>query len=148
MNKASSIQIKAAFLLIVFSLNMMVGFACSIGMDMGFNTRHHHGEATAIHVHADGKKHHHKKTQHRHTDKKDKKEGCCNDRVLKISQADKAVPQATKLLNPVFFTAFVATYYNFNISYPPQVSTSNKYLVRGHHPPTPDIRIAIQSFQL
>jgi len=147
MNKALSIQLKAAFLLIIFSLNMMVGFACSIGMDMGFNSRHHHEEATAIHVHADGKKHHHEKAGHKHAGNA-KKDDCCNDRVLKISQADKAVPQATKLLNPVFLTALVATYYNFSISFPPQASTSNKYFVRGHHPPIPDIRIAIQSFQV
>ena len=148
MSKAFSIQLKAAFLLIIFNLNTIVGFACSIGMDMGFNTRHHHEEATTeVHVHADGKKHQHEKAQHKHTDN-DKKDDCCNDKVLKISQTDKAVPQATKLLDPVFFTAFIATYYNFNISCSSQVSTSTKYFVRGHHPPITDIRIAIQSFQI
>jgi len=148
MSKSISIQLKAAFLLIIFSFNMVVGFACAIGVDMGFNTSHHHEEeATEIHVHADGKKHHHEKQEHKHTDS-NKKDDCCNDKVLKISQTDKAVPQAAKLLNPIFFTAFVATYYNINIAYPSQVNTSSKYFVRQHHPPIPDIRIAIQSFQI
>mgnify|MGYP000954285553 CR=1 FL=1 len=149
MNKALSIQLKAAFLLIIFSLNMFVGFACAVGvdMDMGFNTTHHHEEATEVHDHADGKKHHHEEAEHKHSHK-DGKDDCCNHKVVKLSQVDKAVPQTAKLLSPVFFTAFVATYYNINISYPSQVSTSNKYFVRGHHPPIPNIRIAIQSFQI
>lgn len=148
MSKALSIQLKAAFLLIIFSLNMFVGFACAVGVDMGFNTTHHHEEeATEVHVHADGKKHHHEKAEHKHSHK-DGKDDCCNDKVVKLSQADKAVPQAAKLLSPVFFTAFVATYYNINITYASQVNTSTKYFVRGHHPPIPDIRIAIQSFQI
>jgi hypothetical protein len=147
MSKAPSIQLKAAFLLIIFSLNMIVGFACAMGMDMGFNTRHHHEEAIKVHVHADGKKHHHEKAGHKHAGN-DEKDDCCNDKAVKISQADKTVPQAAKLLSPVFFTAFVATYYTVNISYPPQEIASCKYFVRGHHPPGPDIRIAIQSFLL
>lgn len=148
MSKAISIQLKAAFLLIIFSFNMVVGLACAVGVDMGFNTTHHHEEeATEVHIHADGKKHHHEKQDHEHTDS-EKKDDCCNDKVLQISQTDKAVPQAAKLLNPVFFTAFVVTYYSINISYASQINTSNKYFVRGHHPPIPDIRIAIQSFQI
>lgn len=148
MIKALSIQLKAAFLLIIFSLNMFVGFACAVGVDMGFNTTHHHEEeATEVHVHADGKKHRHEEADHKHSHKAGK-DDCCNDKVVKLSQADKAVPQAAKLLSPVFFTAFVATYYNINITYASQVNTSTKYFVRGHHPPIPDIRIAIQSFQI
>lgn len=148
MSKAIFIQLKAAFLLIIFSFNMVVGFACAIGVDMSFNTTHHHEEkAKEVHIHANGKKHHHEKQDHKHTDS-EKKDDCCNDKVLKISQTDKAIPQVAKLLSPVFFTAFVATYYSINIAYPSQVNTSNKYFVRGHHPPIPDIRIAIQSFQI
>ncbi len=148
MSKAISIKLKAAFLILVFSLNTVVGFACAIGVDMGFNTTHHHKEeATEIHVHADGSKHHHEKKEHKHS-KKDGKDDCCNDKVLKILQTDKSIPQASKLLSPVFFTAFALLYYDINIYYPSQVNVSNKYFVRGHHPPIPDIRIAIQSFQI
>jgi hypothetical protein len=148
MNKIRSIQLKSAFLLIIFSLNIFVGFACAVGIDMDFNSAHHHKEAIVkAHVHAPGVKHHHEKPKHKHTDKKGK-DDCCNDRVVKISQADKAIPQNAKLLSPVFFTAFSAVFYNINISYPSQAYTSNKYFVRGNHPPISDIRIAIQSFQI
>lgn len=148
MIKAFPIQLKAALLLIIFGLNMLVGFACAIGVDMSFNTNHHHQEeATEIHVHADGKKHHHKKVENKHA-KKGGKDDCCGDKVVKIAQADKAVPQAAKILSPVFINAFLASYYNLNTTYASQVNTSTKYFVRGHHPPIPDIRIAIRSFQI
>ena len=127
MKQTTHIQFKAAFLLLIFSLNMFIGFACAVGVDMGFNS------------------HHHEEAKHKDNDKKD---DCCNDKVLKIFQTDKAVPQFARLLSPVFSTAFVPVYYSINISYSSQVSTSNKFYVRGHHPPIPDIRIAIQSFQI
>jgi len=148
MTKTLSIQLKAAALLIVFGLNMVVGFACSVGVDIAFNTTHHAEEkAVKVHVHADGRKHHHEEAEHKHSNKAGK-DDCCNDKVLKIAQADKAVPQAVKLLAPLFFTAFVATYDNVNITQASQVNPPNEYFVLGHHLPGKDIRIAIRSFQI
>lgn len=61
MTKSRSIQLKAAFLLVVFSLNTLVGFACAMGVDMGFNQPHHSKEVKdRVHIHKDGKKHIHK----------------------------------------------------------------------------------------
>jgi hypothetical protein len=153
MKRNISIQLKAAFLLLVFAFNTAVGFACAIGVDMGFNAHHHDEEATEIHVHANGTQHeHHKKTANHHHEenKKEKKEdgGCCNDSVIKFSQTDKSVPQSNSILSPVFFTAFIATHYNIDIFNSSQVTASIKYFARSYHPPIPDIRIAIQSFQI
>ena len=133
-------------------MNIWVGFACAIGADMGFNTHHQDEEMTdvSVHVHADGKKHqHHDEAGERH-DKKDtsKKDDCCKDKVMKLSQTDKEVPQSHIIISPVFFTAFITSYYSMDILYPSQVSISNKHFAGGHHPPIPDIRIAIQSFQI
>lgn len=147
MNRPFSIKIKAAVLMLVFGLNTVVGFACGLDVDMGYNTKHHHEDVTEVHVHADGSTHHHKKKASTHPHK-DEKDNCCSDSVAKISQTDKAVPQGVKLLNPIFLTSFAAIYYNIDISFLPQRSVSNKYFVRGHHPPISDIRIAIQSFQI
>ncbi len=143
------IQFKATFLLLIFSLNVFIGFACAVGVDMGFNTHHHEEEETAVtvHTHADGKKHHHEEADHKHKDN-NKKDDCCNDKVLKIFQTDKAVPQLAKLISPTFATVFIPAYYTINNSYPSQVSNFNKYYVCGHHPPIPNIRIAIQRFQI
>ena len=128
---------------------MFVGTACALGVNMGFNSHHHEEEETesTIHVHANGKQHHHEEAENKHKDN-DKKDDCCNDKVLKLLRTDKAVPQFTKLINQTFSISFIPVYNSINITYPSQVSTSNKYYVRGHHPPIPDIRIAIQSFQI
>lgn len=153
MKRNLSIKIKAALLLAVFAVNTLVGFACAIGVDMGFNTSNRTKDEVkkvSVHVHADGKKHHHQKADKHPEEKKSSsgKDDCCNDKVVKISQIDKALFQSNNIINPVFFTAFILSYYNINVLFPSQVITSIKYFVRGHHPPIPDIRIAIRSFQI
>src|SRR6266542_6384535 len=139
MKNIKSIQIKAAFLLMVFSLNVIIGFACAMGLDMGFNATHHHEEATkiSVHVHADGKKHiHHGKTDNDHDKSKDGKDNCCNDKVTKFSQLDKSVPQSSNAaLNPIFVTAFVSSFYNVDILPAYKATTYTKHFVR-RSPPT------------
>lgn len=164
--KTSSIQLKAAFLLMIFSLNTIIGFACSIGVDMGFNSKHHDDEEAKealVHVHADGKQHihkektnshshnnslHHNKASKHKTDSKEK-DNCCTDNTVRFEQLDKSLtPSVNVVFNPVFFTAFLASFYNTNILFSSQVVPNTRYFVRGHHPPIPDIRIAVQSFQI
>ncbi|TKK66287.1 hypothetical protein FC093_17020 [Ilyomonas limi] len=157
MKKNSSIQLKAVFLLTVFALNMVVGFACAIGIDMGFNSHHHQDDEsiqTTEHVHADGSKHlhHNQPVSHHHdeannqTSKDDN--NCCKDKVTKLAQLDKSVPQAYSGIHPVFFTALVSTFYNIEILPSTGITNDIKQFVRSYHPPIPDIRIAIQSFQI
>lgn len=154
MKQNRSIQIKATFLLLVFSFNIVVGFACGLGINMGFNSHEQENKkgVSKIHEHADGKKHVHgaETGKHKHADKKhhDEEGGCCTDGVVKLAQTEKAIPAATTITNPVFATAFIATFYYTDIFYKSQVVEPIKYFVRGHHPPIPDIRIAIQSFQI
>jgi len=155
-----SIQTRAVFLLIVFSLNTVIGFACSMGMDFGLNGTHHQNEAaTKIlkHVHADGKrhehhnysgKHHGEATIHDHTSK-DGKDNCCADKVVKFAQVDKLLSQFSEFQSNIsFFTLFVSSFYNINVLAASQVTKNIKYFVRSHHPPIPDIRLAIRSFQI
>ncbi len=166
LKKITSIQLKAAFLLIVFSLNTIVGFACAIGMDMGFNTSHHHEVAIeqSVHIHADGKKHVHQ-TEHTHHDEvaghhhnesangfnkaTGEDDNCCTDAVVKITQSDKLAPQsADTIFHPFFFTAFISSFYYLNALYASHGDTKINQFVRSYHPPIPDIRVAIQSFQI
>lgn len=155
MNKIKSIQLKAAFLLIVFSLNTIIGFACAVGLDMGFNS-HHHEEATKaiVHVHADGKKHVHNKEakEHHHEKVKDHhktndKDDCCNEPVTKIVQQDKAIASSRTITTPIY-TGFIMGFYSADALLSAGVDSHIRYFVRSHHPPIPDIRIAIQSFQI
>lgn len=146
--------------MIVFSLNTIIGFACSMGMNFGLSSAHHQDKAvtkTTEHAHADDKMHsHHNKagghsgeaTAHHHTSKKNKN-NCCADKVVKFAQVDKSLSPSTDFQsNITFFTILVSSFYNINILAASQVTKSIKYFVRSHHPPIPDIRIAIQSFQI
>ena len=121
-------QLKAAFLLMVFMLNIVTGFACCMGVDMGFNSHHH--EAVCKHC------------------RDDKKDNCCNDKVVKIAQADKDISQVYKFI----FTgvdALAPAHYNHTIAYALQANSINKYYLHSHHPPSAaGIRIAIRSFQI
>ncbi|MEO5782075.1 MAG: hypothetical protein ABIQ07_02325 [Ginsengibacter sp.] len=157
MKVITSIQLKSALLIIVFSLNTIIGFTCAAGIDLGFNSTHHHEEESAevtMHVHADGKKHEHHNEVGKHHDQasntnkaNDNKDNCCNDEVIKITQLDKSVPQSLSAISPGFFTILISSSYNIDPLFTSQ-NVSIKYFVRSHHPPIPDIRIAIQSFQI
>ena len=149
MNRKKSIQFKAALLLIVFSLNTVIGFACAVGLDMGFNSHHH--EESAIEV---SENHHHDKSYHHsdadvhHHKANNDKDNCCNDGVMKFQKVDKNIATSFNLINPLFFTSFLASYYNIDLLSSNNRISTIKYFVRRHHPPIPDIRIAIQSFQI
>ena len=151
MRNKLSIKFKAVFLLIVFSLNTVVGFACAIGVDMGFNASHHHHDEEAIEVMSEVMEHHHHELASGHQeDNRDnsKEDDCCNKKVLQISQEDKALPQTHSLISAIFFSAYIASYPHSAIFYSSQVTAMVKYFVRCYHPPIPDIRIAIRSFQI
>ena len=156
-------RIKAFILLSVFSLNTVVGFACSVGVDMGFNSKHHHDEEATkgvVHIHADGKKHvHYEKKENHNNDKshhnkdknhhksKDDKDNCCNDQVLKFEQLDKSFPQSAKIIHPTFLIAHFDAFYDSSLP-DPGIIKNIKQFVRSYHPPISNIRIAIQSFQI
>ena len=154
MKRTSSIQFKAAFLLIVFALNTATGFACSVGIELGLNSTHHHEEETttaSLHVHANEKKHQHhdKAVEHHHDSKTDsEKTGCCNDNVIKFQNLDKSLTQNTIVVITVpVFTAILSSFFGVNIFKQVQIS-EQKYIFDCFHPPPPDIRILIQSFQI
>jgi hypothetical protein len=159
MNRARSIQIKAALLAVIFGLNTVIGFACSLNIDMGFNSSHHgHDETEAVvHIHKDGKKHIHyeekqdHKKPHSHGDKKahsgKEKDNCCTDQVKKFEELDKSLPQSLAIIHPDFLIAFFDVYYNAALP-ANDIVRNIKQFVRSYHPPIPDIRIAIQSFQI
>jgi hypothetical protein len=140
MKKSPAISFNAAFLLIVFSLNTLIGLACSLGLDMGFNHHHHPGREMA---------HHHGKDKaHSHAAHSDKG-NCCQDEARKFASADKSVPQLPDFNQaPFLYYSLLPVYYQLLILPPDGIAPSDKYLVQHHHPPIPDIRLAVQSFQI
>ena len=158
MNKILAIQLKAAFLLFIFSLNMFVGFPCSIGLSSGNNASHHHPKTVnkSAHAHSDehgkgGKGHHHEKVKsHNHkTDHKDAKDkkGCCNDEVQKVQQLDKNFNSNAKIIAFVVIADLPQTYYQ---SYSVILFKTNpaKLRERFFYPPPPNILLSTQRFQI
>jgi hypothetical protein len=172
MKRNSSIKLKATFLLTVFGLNTVVGFACAMGMGMSFNASHHDSEANeaSVHIHADGKKHHHqqepiKTSAHVHTDgkkhehnnepatkhqdekessKKDK-DDCCNEDVLKFQSLDKNL-NAKTAINVTVLVAIVSTFLGIDIY--KELAVPSLHTTRYLFPPPPDILISIHRFQI
>lgn len=154
MKRNISIKLKAVLLLIVFSLNTVIGFACAMGVDLGFNTNHHDEDEateTTIHVHPDREKHNHhdEAAKHQHNSKeKSEKGGCCNDGVIKFQNLDKSLAQnANAAINAPVFVALLSRFAGIDIFRQSQVS-HQKYIAQFFQPPPPDIRILIQSFQI
>lgn len=137
----------------------MVVFACSFGMDMEFNSSHHQEKtaSSSSHHREKGVQHHENKTSNSpsvHHEKAIKhhendEDNCCKDEAVKFAKADKLSPQTSHAeINPVFFPALLANFFNLNILDGGSNVFTNKFFVLGYHPPIPDIRIAIQSFQI
>jgi hypothetical protein len=104
------IPLKAAFLLIVFSMNMIIGFVCAVGMDMWFNTtRHHDTELMA----KEGSHHHEEVDKHHKS--KDGKGNCCNDHIIKFSQLDKSFRHGFAGLSTISSTTLISHFYNINV---------------------------------
>jgi hypothetical protein len=162
MNRNLSIKLKALFLLIVFATNTAVGFACAIGVDMGFNSPRQNETVVPaeVHVHDDGKKHVHEDgINHQHGSEPSKQipvdginlltkddGGCCTNEVQEFQNLDKNVSVNTSINVPVF-VAILSTYFDIDFSTAFKDFPVN-YKARFFYPPPPDLRIAIQRFQI
>jgi hypothetical protein len=157
MKISSSMQFKAALLTFVFLLNIIVGFACAVGMDVDFNSEHHQEQETvhsSEHAHHDSD--HHRHTKHEHDEKaadhhaaKSSKDNCCKDQVTKITKADK-LNQAGFNYSLLAGSFFLLPAIGYQIGNPGTfpANVPNTYFVLHCRPPIPDVRIAIQSFQI
>jgi hypothetical protein len=156
-NRKANIKITAVGLLVLFTVNIVLGFFCSIGLDMGYNSTHHRqsGNVYSHHTHGHGNKgndSHVPGTNNHgsgtHSDSHSSRNDCCQTGVLQLAQLDKVIP-TDHLAHPVFLplalphTTYTSTLYT-------RTAVRNiKQFVRNDHPPiVSDVRIAIQSFQI
>lgn len=166
MKPQRAIQLKALFLLATFSLNTVVGFACSMGLDMGFNSNHHSHEAGEQHGHSDAEhhdehdgnnshSHQHEAISHHNSDNNNNtvsfrsqdEENCCKDFVAGFNSLDKQIAKqsSTKLKitypSPFILSAFII-----------EANNVKGYVQHLKIPPReidyspPDIRVFIKSF--
>lgn len=166
MKPPRAIQYKALFLLATFSMNTVVGFACSLGVDMGFNSKHHSHNSDNKHSHSDADhhdehdgnnshSHHHGTASHHHSDKNNNtvsftsqsEENCCKDFVAGFNSLDKQLAKQNSTqpkityLSPFIISAFIL-----------DANSAKGYVQHLRIPPReidfspPDIRVFIQSF--
>ena len=152
MKTISTLKLIAATVLVIFGLNTIVGFACSLGVNMGYNPPHNAVENAST-LHSNVATHRHEKASHTHSHihafkNENKTANCCSDAVAGFSQPDQSVPQRNFLTGPLFspacFSSFIITN-DFSLS---QISASENHFLRGFPPPLEDIRIAIRSFRI
>ena len=157
--RISSIQLKAVFLLFVFSLSTLVSFACAAGIDMGYNRDHHtirdrtssthhsphlSGDTKDVANHTAEVSHHEQKDDHT---KESSKDDCCRDEAAKFEKSDKISPKGSdNQLQAPCITLIVNRYLITDSSITSLYNLSTRYYIRNHHPPIADVRIAIQSF--
>jgi hypothetical protein len=141
---------KALFLLIVFSLNTVLGFACSVGINMGYNKKHHNHEKThsASAGLVDNHEHHHTAPS-KNANETDSNNDCCANEVTKFIQLDKFVPDNNLLLQvPVFFLTSAPLFNLTTKDFKGAVNSRFQFVRRSCSLNDTDIRIAIQSFQI
>src|SRR6476469_5198618 len=142
-------SIKALLLLVVFSVNTLAGFACSIGVDMGYNNHHH----------KNGKAHSHKKCALHHTNAHNHvstmvsfnditKDDCCSNTVTKFNLLDKSVTDNSfQWQAGIFPIVYLSTFF-IKTGNPvvQNVKSWFQFVRRSCSLDDTDIRIAIQSF--
>lgn len=155
-------------------MHILIGLACSMGVQFGANNSRHHGEkdshshekphqhegaASHAHDHGDvtGKAHSHETSvpPHEHgatgTHDESEKDDCCSDEVVQISLLDKALTsmhaQITVPSTLLSFTlyAYVLTTYNYDFGFIKLRPPNIRSWPLATHS---DLRIAIQSFQI
>ncbi|MBI1781183.1 MAG: hypothetical protein HYR66_07405 [Sphingobacteriales bacterium] len=159
MKSPRAIQYKALFLLATFSMNTVVGFACSMGVDMGFNSKRHSHNSSKQHDHADADNHHehdgNKSHNHHHDDNDNKtasftsqdEENCCKDFVTGFNSLDKQLAKQNRTqLKITYLSPFIISAFVFD------ANNAKGYVQHLRIPPReidfspPDIRVFIQSF--
>ena len=155
---------KALLLLVVFSLNTLVSFACSFGGV--FHDFHHQTNPSTEHKHPGDYKHsdnkhkhdhkgsdkhaHDKDSDHKHDSRPsgDQENNCCSDSVVALQMTEKLVSSSIQVPGIVFATTFIGVYFDiFSIQF--QRKTCFPDNIRWRPPTTiQDLRIVIQSFQI
>lgn len=145
------IKAKAAFLLLVFSLNTIIGFACAAGLNMGFNSKHHHHDdddlfsSEIIHTPAHFATH---EEQSNKIFKSEEDDNCCTHQVVVLSQSDKLLTHldSIKIDTPVILV-LTNSLYQFCLAHPIKMSRQIR-VFRPVFSNTTDIRVSIRSFQI
>lgn len=139
-------QVIALLLLVVFSVNTLLGFACSLGINMGYNKHHHRQEVAAVVNHCHTNK---QQQSHNHAGNVPvSKDDCCSHGVTSFNLVDKIPADGYKIVQPAPAVTIATVFCNMRFLLNNDEAKDTTYSIQDHHPPIPDIRVAIQSFQV
>ena len=152
MSRQTKNRIRGFILLLVFSMNTLAGFACSVGMNMGYNKDHHQHSKEVVKASTEHEHNHHDQEPQKSESEKGHNESgkdCCGD-ITKLNLADKSVVSSISLQAPVFLVAFVSHFIVSEIDTPSLLenTTSNSLRRSWNLHDHTDLRIVIQSFRI
>ena len=137
--------IKAVLLLMVFSLNTVVGSACSLSKV--FHQSHHH-ERVATHSHGEAVTHQHDHSGSHHA-ATEEGEGCCSKFSVAFNQLDKSVAQHLAVAVLTLPVLSLTELYHTLLLLSRQYDSTVVAYARWRLPATiQDLRIVMQSFQI
>lgn len=152
-NRQRTIYLKGFFLLIVFSLNTIVSFACSTS-ELFHNSHHSKNSPAKGHSHQHGGHHnpqhdHGQQGQDHEKDKQNKNDDdCCAASIISLAKIEKSIARSIEVPSPIlmpFIKAFISLA-------PPSAEIGKTIFpdfIRWRPPATiQDLRIVIQSFQI
>jgi hypothetical protein len=146
-------HIKALFLLVVFSLNTLVSFACSLGGF--FHSFHHSASSSAVegqhghHPHKEGHQHHGNASHYDSKPSEKPDDDCCSKNLVTIEKVEKAISRTIQAPEATFLASFLTAFSSLFALLPAEESLPSPDSVRWRIPATiQDLRIVIQSFQI
>ncbi|HVK97196.1 MAG TPA: hypothetical protein VM368_05230 [Flavisolibacter sp.] len=158
MTNSKRTYFNAIILLIVFSLNTVVSFACSF-TDL-VHSNHHHSSSPASSLKKQSNNHHEHSSSHRHehsgnehhdydNSSNEEKDDCCSTSVVQLEKVEKAIARIIIAPNADLLNLFISTSFFLNTLQTVEVNTIFPEHVRWRLPATiQDLRIVIQSFQI
>ena len=143
---------KAFFLLLLFSSNTMISFACSYS-SLFHSSHHHKTQSQSSHQHKDQQhKHDHSGSHHQPADQKEgPTENCCSTAVIKLQKVDKEISRVIDAPSGTHTFAFLPVGLFQDAEWLPATSTHQRsfHAIRWRFPTTiQNLRIVIQSFQI
>ena len=152
MTRDTKNSLRGMILLLVFTLNTVAGFACSIGLDMGYNLGHHKEQKARHPEKGPDNSHHHESSHsddHEQSGQNPESKDCCVGDVTQFIKMDKSVESNQLLHAPEITVAFLPEFI-LPVLGDQSMSGSSLMKLRRSWPPSDHmaIRIVIQSFQI
>ena len=144
-----TLQFKALVLMIVFSSSTILSFACSLGLDMGYNSGHHSKKKKSESTHQCCEKPDIAADSNNNQQSPVEKDDCCTNSVIDFQLMAKSISQ-----NNIDFALPLSVHHHvmivqmFSMEHSSISSVMNLYVFRTDQLPPPDIRVSIRSFQI